>query len=291
MPSHLHATLTEMFRHRPKLAVELISGVLGTPLPAHSATQLGSAEVVALRATEHRADAVVLLRDGPQTVGAVIVEVQLRRRAEKKWTWPEYVASVRRRWRCPAALLVVCTDDPTARWAAAPIELGNAGSVLRPAVLGPAAVPMITDLDVAQRCPELAVLSAIAHGEESLAVVDVLMEALAHVEIDHAVEYTALVLSAVSARVRAHLEDVMSAETFEYQTEYFRGAVSRGEAKGRAEGSAEGRAEYLIRTLERRGLDIPAAVRERINGCADVGQLDAWFERAFTAEAAEDVFS
>jgi hypothetical protein len=46
-----------------------------------------------------------------------------------------------------------------------PIETGIPGFVLRTPVLGREAVPVVTDPAEAARRPELAVLSAMAHGE------------------------------------------------------------------------------------------------------------------------------
>lgn len=122
MASHLHETLLEMFRHRPALAAELLGAQCGASVPAYDEVALGATEVSELRPAEHRADAVVVLRDGSVAVFAVIVEVQLRRDDDKPWVWPEYLAGVRRRLRCPAALLVVCTDADTADWAAKVID-------------------------------------------------------------------------------------------------------------------------------------------------------------------------
>ena len=69
------------------------------------------------------------------------------------------------RLRCPCVLLVVTCEEATARWAATPIDLGQPGAAFRPLVLGPAAVPVVTDRAEARRAPELAVLSAMAHGQ------------------------------------------------------------------------------------------------------------------------------
>jgi hypothetical protein len=114
--SHLHETVLEMFRHRPALAAELLTGLCAVPLPAYREARLGAAEVKELRPAEHRADAVVVLRDGSRPVFAVVVEVQLRRAEDKRWTWPVYVVGVGRGPRFPTALLVVCADADTARW-------------------------------------------------------------------------------------------------------------------------------------------------------------------------------
>ncbi len=59
-------------------------------------------------------------------------------------------------------------DPDVAAWCAEPIETGIPGFVLRPPVLGRASVPVVTDPAEAARRPELAVLSAMAHGASEL---------------------------------------------------------------------------------------------------------------------------
>jgi len=61
MPSSLHETLVEMFRHRPSLAVELLVGALGMDLPAHERARVEAGEFTDVAPTEYRADAVVVL--------------------------------------------------------------------------------------------------------------------------------------------------------------------------------------------------------------------------------------
>lgn len=55
-------------------------------------------------------------------------------------------------------------DPATAAWCANPIPLGHPGFVLTPLVVGPDQAPVIIDEARANESPELAVLSAIAHG-------------------------------------------------------------------------------------------------------------------------------
>jgi hypothetical protein len=101
---------------------------------------------------------VVLLVDGRPVLG-VVLELQLRTKKRKRFTWPLYVTGLRARLECNCCVLVVTADPTVARWAAEPIELGPGGK-LQPLVLGPDAVPVIADVEQARRAPELAVLSA-----------------------------------------------------------------------------------------------------------------------------------
>lgn len=292
MLSHLHATVTEMFRHRPAFAAEVLTDVLDVPLPEHTRARLGSAEVAELSTSEHRADAVVLLGDDEETRCAVVVEVQRDVEHDKRWTWPLYVAGVRRRWRCPTMLLVVCTEDAIARWAQTPIELGGPSSRLSPLVIGPQAVPLISDPAEAARTPELTVLAALAHPHDAdEATLHALLGASAATDDEVGVEYIAAVLAVLPERTRAQLEELMSTEAFPYyESAFTRRLQAEGRAEGRVEGRVEGAAAILLRILERRGVDVSEGDRARITACTDLDQVEAWSDRALTATTIENVF-
>ncbi|MGH3930044.1 MAG: hypothetical protein ACRDTF_08725 [Pseudonocardiaceae bacterium] len=285
MPSYLHEALVELFRHRPSLVADLLAGVLGMDLPAYEGARVEAAECVDLAPAEYRADAVVVLTGGGGPVLAVVVEVQLTRDRGKWWSWPVYVALVRARLRCPAVLLVVCVDAGVAAWAATPIELGNPGALLPPSVVGPERIPVITQ---GGGTPEVVVLSAMAHGGEpdGSGVLKVLVGALASVEVEHAVLYAELVLAALPAAARRHLEALMSTHTYEYLSEYAQKFVTQG----KAEGMAEGEASAVLAFLEARGIEVPGSARARIRKCRDLDQLDAWVRRAATADTVDDLF-
>jgi len=288
MPSSLHETLVEMFRHRPSLAAELLVGALGIDLPAYERARVDPGEFTDVVPTEYRADAVVVLSAAETAVLAVVVEVQLGRDGGKRWSWPVYLATLRARLRCPAVLLVVCVDAATAAWCAAPIELGHPGWVLTPLVLGPDRVPVVTGAADAGRVPELAVLSAMAHGgrPDRSGVLDALLSALAAVDEQHATLYSDVVLAALPVAARCYLEALMLSPTFEYQSEFVRRYVFQG----RAEGEAKGEAKAVLAVLDARGIDVPDDVRTRITGCSDLDQLDAWVRRAATADSVKDLF-
>lgn len=56
------------------------------------------------------------------------------------------------------------------------------------------------------------------------------------------------------------------------------------------QGRAEGEARIVLRILTARGLPVTDEVRDRVTGCADTSQLEAWADRAITATVIEDVF-
>ncbi len=292
VPSHLHETLVEMFRHRPALAAEVLAGVLGMELPVFAQVSVEAGDCVDLSPTEYRADAVVVLTGADGPVLAVVVEVQLSRDRDKQWSWPVYVTTLRARLRCPTVLLVVCVDAAVAAWAGVPIELGVGGGQICPTVLGPEAIPVLTDADDAGRAPELAVLAAMAHGADPRRreVLTVLVDALASVEVEHAVLYAELVFSALPEAARRHLEALMSTHTHAYRSEYAQTFFDQGEAAGEAVGEARGRSRAVLAVLDARGIAVPDEARARVCACRDLDQLDSWVRRAATADSVDELF-
>ena len=320
MPSLTHETVVEMFRRWPGLAAELLGGVLGLSLPAHEEVRLDSSDFTDVLPTEYRSDTTAVLWSGGQPVLGVVVEVQLRRAAQKRWTWPVYVATLRARNKCPAVLLVMCPDGATAAWCSAPIELGGPGSQVVPVVFGPSQMPVVTDIEQAAREPEMAVLSAMAHGAdpERRAVLDALVAACDAVDQDHRLLYSETVLAVLPDAARAYLlEAFMDISTYEPQTAFWRqryaeakaavlaeasaeGAALRAEARAegaalraeaRAEGLAEGLAEGVLALLESRGIAVDTTARRRITGCTDLHRLGEWVRRAATVDSAAELFS
>lgn len=165
MPSHLHEALLQLFRNQPTLAPMLLRDALHAALPAYSLAQIDSADPTELQPAEYRADLVVSLLDGACVYG-VIIEIKLSPDRRKPYVWPAYVANLRAKLERPVSLLVVTVNEATARWAAKPVDLGN-GNWFAPLVLGPSRVPEVAEESQARAHPELAVLSAMAHGQDA----------------------------------------------------------------------------------------------------------------------------
>ncbi|MFL5344244.1 MAG: hypothetical protein ACJ8AT_05595 [Hyalangium sp.] len=288
MASMLHEGLLLLFRNRPTLAPELLQDALGLTLPAWSEARVESAELTEVVPTEYRADLVVLLvEDKP--VFAIVVEVQLSRDEDKRKTWPLYLTSLRSRIDCPTALLVVAPNAAVARWCAQPIELGHPGFMLQPLVASPDAIPVLTDEQAARRDPELAVLSAMAHGQEEVgqAIARTVMGAVAGLEAERVRLYVDLALSSLSEAARNALEALMQRGTYEYQSNFARKYV----AQGREEGRQEGEQEALLEVLDARGLEVDAASRQRILACKDLAQLKIWLRKAVTTDSVQELFA
>ena len=185
-------------------------------------------------------------------------------------------------------LVVVCSDRAVAAWCATPIVVGQPGLVLTPLVLGPRQMPVVTDPEWARRSPQLAVLSAMAHGggPDQKMVLEALLAALDVLDRDHANLYADVVLAALPEAARDYLEGCMSTTTHRYQSDFARRYFDAGEAKGEAKGEARA----VLAVLGARGIEAPAGVRERIEACTDLEQLETWIRRAATARTVDDVF-
>jgi hypothetical protein len=309
MPSMAHEILVDLFKNRPSLAAEILVEVLGVSLPDWTEARVASADLTEIQPAEYRADVVVLLFHQGAPVRVVIVEVQLAIDPRKRLSWPAYVAVSRAVHGCPAALLVVAPEPAVADWCAEPIEIGIPGFVLRPPVLRRTAVPMVTDLGEAARRPELAVLSAMAHGEtkDGATIASAVLPVIRGLDGDRARFYYDLVYNSLNDAARRALEALMKG--YEYQSDFAKKYVAQGRAEGRTEGLTEGLAEGLIKGLTKgltegraegraeeaaravltvlrvRGLAVPDSVRERILAQKDPERLERWLEKAAVAES------
>jgi hypothetical protein len=282
--SLVHEALVALFRNRPELAPELLREALHAQVPAYTEARIESADLTEIDPAELRADLVVLLVDDTPVL-AIVVEVQLAVKPRKRYTWPAYVAGVRARFQCAACVLVVTPFEAVARWAHDPIELGP-GATLLPMVVGPAAVPVIREVARAAEAPELAVLSAMAHGaalDVGAAVAFAAAAASWQLPEDRAALYWDLIQASLSDATRAALEDIMSAGHYEYQSEFAKRYF--------AEGKAEGKAEGVLRVLAARGIAISEVQKRRVTECTDLRRLDQWLERSVTADSAEAIFA
>lgn len=178
---------------------------------------------------------------------------------------------------------MVCVDAAVAAWCARPIEFGPGWRGV-PLVLGPDRVPVLTEARQAAGVPELAVLSALAHGgdPDHLGVLDVLAVALSFAEKARAILYAEFVLAALPEAAHSHLEALMKTETYPYQSGYAR--------KLRAQGRAEAKAADVLMVLDARAVEVPDDVRARITGCSDVDQLERWLRQAATTDSVDELF-
>jgi hypothetical protein len=143
----------------------------------------------------------------------------------------------------------------------------------------------VTDPAEAARRPELAVLSAMAHGEGALgaAIAAAVLPAVRALDDERARFYGDLVLNSLNEAARRALEIVMKG--YEYQSDF----AKKYYGQGRDEGRAEARAGDVLTVLRVRGVAVPDAARERILAQKDPSLLERWLERAILAPSVADV--
>ena len=231
-----------------------------------------------MQPAEYRADLVVLLYNTRPVLG-IIVEAQLAIDERKRFSWPVYVVGLRARMRCPVCLFVVTEDEAVARWASKDIALGGE-SRLRPFVLGPSRVPEVLDEIRAKSDPELAVLSARAHGrdadvDKAARIANVAVAATLDLDDDRKRLYFDLVRAALSEAVKRSLE-AMKPANYEYQSDFARKYF------------AQGKAELVLKLLQLKFGPLPESVIGRVQS-AEIEQLDRWGELVLSARSLDDV--
>ncbi|MFG2783330.1 hypothetical protein ACGFY7_36550 [Streptomyces prunicolor] len=61
--------------------------------------------------------------------------------------------------------------------------------------------------------------------------------------------------------------------------------------EGRREGRAQARAEIVLRILQRRQIDVPADLRDRILASTDLDELGTWLDRSYEIADAGELFT
>ena len=147
-----------------------------------------------------------------------------------------------------------------------------------PYVLGPSCVPEVIDEHAARANPELAVLSAMAHGrdtnvERAAQIAIAAQLASVGLDADRSKLYFDLILNSLGEAARNALK-TMDARTYEYQSDFARHYVAQGEVKGRA--------ALILRLLAFRFGALSADVRDTVIS-ASITDLDAIGERLLSA--------
>jgi hypothetical protein len=273
-------------RHGRALERRFGSAGASEPLPRELDGVLKSALETARCAVEVRplaADLVISLSRGAHPVLAIIVEAQRDQDDDKLFSWPAYVGSLRHRLRCSACVLVVTQSERVANWASRPIVVGP-GCSLSPLVLRPSSVPVISLVEEARQAPELAVLSAMAHGGGSVetAVGVALAAATAAHELgrDRFLLYFGLIRAALSEAARKAFQMLPQGAQF----------FDESQQQSFERGRATEKAAAVLDVLEARGLAVTAAQRERILGTKELETLTHWVRRAATVGSADALF-
>ena len=306
MPSPAHEILVELFRHRPDL-LRAVLELVGRAVPEVPGAVLrpAPAEVTGVHHSQYRADLVLQLAasENARPAHAFVVEIQLAPDPDKRFTWPHYMTGIRARERCPVTQVVITLDERTARWAAAPITLDSeTPSFVQPIVVGPSRIPRITDVEQARALPELAVLSAAAHGRTPGAeqIARAALIACAALDSRHQVLYADFVMARLAPEARRTLESDMDLVHFRPQSDIGKRLYAEGRKAGKKAGMQAGRKagekrgrenalrSLLVKQLAQRFGELPEAAIARIRS-ADADLLAHWGERLLSAPSLDAV--
>ncbi|MFT3766338.1 MAG: hypothetical protein QM820_12630 [Minicystis sp.] len=288
-PTLEHNGFVEMFRENPALAPHFLDILFHIDVPPHTSVAVVESALDQLMPIEFRADLVLELKDANgDNVLAIILEVQRDKDPDKKFSWAAYVAVVYARKRCPTIVLVVAPDDDVATWAADPIDMGLGRGIVAPLVLGPKVVPEVTEEAQAEQEKELAVLSAVAHGNgpNGPAVLMAAIAGLERLDREHAAAYFQIVYNVLREPMRRALEKLIMQRQTEAKAPlppFIQQFVDGGKL--------EGQRSSLLRLLSRAGIALSESDRARIVSCTDPGLLDHWLDNVIGAKTAADVFS
>lgn len=294
-PSPQHEALHRIFTHDKDLFARTIRHVLGKEVPGPlNVSSLSTDYTVVEPVHERRGDSALLaelLVEGRDDRFIILIESQTEPdRQDARYRWPFYCAYLHDKYRCPVLLVVVTSSEETARWARKRFEIGLPGLTcltLQAIVLGPDNVPAITDPQAAANDPGFAVFSAITHSRsaEIGGILETLAGALAVADAKTGsllAEFTEAGLGEGTIG-RTIWRNLMATRTYPY--------VSELRSQGREEGRAEARALDIERLLDKRGIAMTAADRERITSCRDGETLDVWLDRVLTISEIAELFA
>ncbi|MBT2409755.1 hypothetical protein J7I94_04155 [Streptomyces sp. ISL-12] len=283
MVSPPHEAMHRIFQHDPGL-FSRVSRYLGVEIPTPvSATALPT-DLTETSPVERRVDTLLRFETAEQGPFLLAVEAQGKKDPDKPASWAYYVSYLWTKYRVPTALLVVCQDHATAKWAQQPVHSGPPELPtlrLQPLVVGPHNMPVIVDPEEARADLFLASLAAITHAADTSvnAILKALATALRDVPegiLDPIVEFTA---QGLGNRPVKHLWRNLVAVDLSFYKSYIFEEVR-----------AQSRAEDVLLVLEQRGLTISDGVRSRVTECDDPEVLRRWLTRAVTAPTAEAIF-
>ncbi|MET9561446.1 hypothetical protein [Streptomyces tauricus] len=291
MVSSSHEALHRIFQKDPALLTRTLQHVLHIPFPEPTDIAILNADLTEIEPVERRVDTLLRVETDVGTF-LLVVEAQGKKDEAKRGSWAYYLSYLYAKYGCEPILIVLTQSSSTARWAAQPIRMGlpvwNSLTV-RPLVLGPENVPLITDEQEAARDVSLAAFSAMTHGRgpQAAAILESLAAALQTVDPDTAAVFAQFTESClVDPQAKQIWRDLMTATNYFFRHE----VAEKVREEGREEGRIEDRAEMTLNILQWRGIEVPDAVSERVRTCTDLDELELWAQRAVHATDATQLF-
>lgn len=287
MVSSPHEALHRIFQKDPALLTRALERVLRVPFPEPHEFAAMNVDLTEIAPVERRVDT-LMRAEADEGTYLLVVESQGKKDEGKRRSWPYYLSYLYAKYHCEPVLIVTTQSSSTARWAAQPIHLGVRGRpslTVRPLVLGPDNVPLIADESEVARDVTLAVFSAITHGKgrNAAAILEPLAAVLKDEDPESAMVFAELVESGlVDTQAKKFWKELMVPVNY-----FFKNPVA---VAMREEVRVEERVAGILRILDRRHIEVPESVRERVSNCTDPDLLQVWWDRAIVATDAAELF-
>ncbi|MFI2204107.1 hypothetical protein ACH47Z_25650 [Streptomyces sp. NPDC020192] len=291
MVSSTHEALHRIFQQDPGLFARAARAI-GAPFADPVASTPLPTDLTENHPVERRVDTLLKIETADSGEYILAVEAQGKKDLAKRASWSYYLAHLYAKYKIPPVLVVVCPDRSTARWAAQHVEIGPPEwpcLTLRPLVLGPNNIPVVTTPEEVAHDLPMTVLSAALHRQdpEIKAILEALAPALLELQErdkDTAEIFIELTQQGLDRSPAASLWRSLVA----VDLSFFKSSLAE---ELRDEGRAKAKAEDVLRLLDRRGVEIQDEARERVTSCDDLDLLNVWFDRAITATSASEVFT
>jgi hypothetical protein len=307
MVSSTHEAMHRIFQQDPGLFARA-ARVIGAPFADTVTSSPLSTDLTENHPLERRVDTLLRINATRPDEYLLAVEAQGKKDPDKPANWNYYLAYLYAKYRIPPVLVVVCHDRSTAAWAAQQVDIGPSAwpsVTLRPLVLGPDNVPVVTTPEEVAGDLPMTVLSAVLHRKDP--EIKAILETMAPVLRDlqkHDEETAEIFIELTQQGLDRSPAADLWRSLVAVDTSFFKSSLAEelrdegraqglamGQAEGKAKGMAEGKAEAILRLLERRGVQVPESVRADVLSRDDLDLLDTWFDRAITATSASEVFA
>lgn len=293
MVNSSHEAMHRIFQEYPRL-FSGVSRALDLAFAPPSSVTILPTDLTETRPVERRVDTLLRFDSDCGSSFLLAVEAQSKKDSDKPSSWAYYLSFLSTKYRLPVLLLVVCQDRATAEWASQPVSLGPpqwSALTLRPLVVGPHNMPLITKPYEARADLALAALAAITHAKNPdvggiLKALSTALQDVPEAVADPIIEFTSQGLG--GNRPAAELWRNLVAVDLSFYKSYISEEIRD---EGRAEARVQTAAQAVLLVLEARGFDVPGETRERITGCDDPELLRQWLIRAATVPSAEEIFT
>lgn len=292
MPSPRHDALTRLIRDHLDLPIRLLREVGGIKLPTDGPLWVGPGDLRDRISREMHADTVVFGGPLQDRWFSTIVEVETEMSEQKLRQTVEAAEMLRLETRKPVYVIFI-TPDPGAGRFLTPVEIcsGCLTITMRPVIVGPDRIPVLTDPHQMAADLLTAALSVMAHGHLP-EVAQAFVKLLADLPDDDAASLFGYTIDMAAPQARRLLEETVTIyipEHSPWAQNLYRKGQDAGRKEGREEGRVAGEAASVLAVLRFRGIDVPPDRHQQITTCTDLALLEVWLRRALEATHIDDV--